>query len=76
MNAASDVAFPGRPLARLVPNPKLRFLDQCLEVLRFHNRVSNKRAAGAYPGLWRRARRGAPCLYFPATRSNTATCSV
>ena len=26
---------PGRPLARLVPNPKLRFLDQCREVLRF-----------------------------------------
>ena len=28
-------SFPGRPLARLVPNPKLRFLDQCREVLRF-----------------------------------------
>ena len=28
-------SFPGRPLARLIPNPKLRFLDQCREVLRF-----------------------------------------
>lgn len=26
---------PKRPLERLVPNPKLRFLDQCREVCRF-----------------------------------------
>jgi hypothetical protein len=26
---------PKRPLDRLVPNPKLRFLDQCREVCRF-----------------------------------------
>ena len=27
--------IPGRPMGRLVPNPKLKFLDQCREVMRF-----------------------------------------
>jgi hypothetical protein len=27
--------FRGRPVARFVPNPKLKFLDQCHEVMRF-----------------------------------------
>lgn len=31
----TPLAYPGRPVARFVPNPKLRFLDQCREVLRF-----------------------------------------
>ncbi len=35
MNKPFDPAFPGRPVSRFVPNPKLRFLDQCREVLRF-----------------------------------------
>ena len=30
-----DASFPGRPLARFLPNPKLRFLAQCREVLRY-----------------------------------------
>ena len=36
MSVPSDnsLAYPGRPVARFVPNPKLRFLDQCREVLR------------------------------------------
>jgi hypothetical protein len=25
-----------RPLERLVPNPKLKFMEQCREVMRFH----------------------------------------
>ncbi len=32
---ASRVRYPGRPVARLTPNPKLKFLDQCREVMRF-----------------------------------------
>jgi hypothetical protein len=32
---AASVAARQRPLARLVPNPKLKFLDQCREVMRF-----------------------------------------
>ena len=35
MSASKDADFPGRPVARFLPNPKLRFLDQCREVLRF-----------------------------------------
>lgn len=37
MNAPTQasLACPGRPVARFLPNPKLRFLDQCREVLRF-----------------------------------------
>ena len=35
MSALFDPAYPGRPVSRFVPNPKLRFLDQCREVLRF-----------------------------------------
>ena len=35
MNPPFDPSYSGRPVARLVPNPKLRFLDQCREVLRF-----------------------------------------
>ena len=35
MSAPFDPAYPGRPVARYLPNPKLRFLDQCREVLRF-----------------------------------------
>ena len=35
MCASSDSSFPGRPVGRFIPNPKLRFLDQCREVLRF-----------------------------------------
>ena len=35
MNKSFDPAFPGRPVSRFIPNPKLRFLDQCREVLRF-----------------------------------------
>jgi integron integrase len=35
MSAPVDRAFPGRPVSRFIPNPKLRFLDQCREVLRF-----------------------------------------
>ena len=27
--------FPGRPVARFIPNPKLKFLEQCHEVMRF-----------------------------------------
>jgi integron integrase len=32
---ANRGSFSGRPLARFVPNPKLKFLDQCREVMRF-----------------------------------------
>ena len=35
MNPPYDPAYPGKPVAKLIPNPKLRFLDQCREVLRF-----------------------------------------
>lgn len=35
MSGYFDPAYPGRPVSRLIPNPKLRFLDQCREVLRF-----------------------------------------
>ncbi len=35
MSASLVPPFPGRPVARFLPNPKLRFLDQCREVLRF-----------------------------------------
>ncbi len=35
MSVPLDPSYPGQPVARLVPNPKLRFLDQCREVLRF-----------------------------------------
>ena len=35
MNPPFDPSYSGRPVARLIPNPKLRFLDQCREVLRF-----------------------------------------
>ena len=35
MNPPHVPAYPGKPVARLIPNPKLRFLDQCREVLRF-----------------------------------------
>jgi hypothetical protein len=31
----SRANFPGRPVAHLTPNPKLKFLDQCREVMRF-----------------------------------------
>jgi integron integrase len=34
MNMGSG-EFQGQPVARLVPNPKLKFLDQCHEVMRF-----------------------------------------
>src|ERR1039457_1473190 len=30
----------GRPVARFVPNPKLKFLDQCHEVMRFKQLVA------------------------------------
>lgn len=33
--AANAAERPRRPLGRLVPNPKLKFLDPCREVLRF-----------------------------------------
>lgn len=32
---AGHANFPGRPVAHLTPNPKLKFLDQCREVMRF-----------------------------------------
>lgn len=35
MNAFARSREPSRPLGRFIPNPKLRFLDQCREVLRF-----------------------------------------
>ena len=35
MSAPFVSSYPGRPVARFIPNPKLRFLDQCREVLRF-----------------------------------------
>ena len=35
MSAPFDASYPGRPVGRCLPNPKLRFLDQCREVLRF-----------------------------------------
>jgi hypothetical protein len=35
MSTPSETSYPGRPVARFIPNPKLRFLDQCREVLRF-----------------------------------------
>ena len=35
MSAVFPSSFPGRPVARFLPNPKLRLLDQCREVLRF-----------------------------------------
>jgi integron integrase len=35
MNASSVSSGPARPPGRLIPNPQLRFLDQCREVLRF-----------------------------------------
>ena len=31
----SPVVSPAKPLGRFIPNPKLRFLDQCREVLRY-----------------------------------------
>jgi hypothetical protein len=35
MSTSSRPLRPDRPLGRFIPNPKLRFLDQCREVLRF-----------------------------------------
>jgi integrase len=35
MSTSSGSWRPDRPLGRFLPNPKLRFLDQCREVLRF-----------------------------------------
>jgi len=35
MSAPFDASYPGRPVGRFLPNPKLRFLDQCRTVLRF-----------------------------------------
>ena len=35
MSVSFDPSYSGRPQARFLPNPKLRFLDQCREVLRF-----------------------------------------
>ena len=35
MYPAPQPGRPARPPERLTPNPKLRFLDQCREVLRF-----------------------------------------
>src|SRR5260370_8182388 len=35
MSVPFDAAYQGRPVGRFLPNPKLRFLDQCREVLRF-----------------------------------------
>ena len=35
MNGAFDPSYAGRPVARFLPDPKLRFLDQYREVLRF-----------------------------------------
>jgi hypothetical protein len=35
MSTSSGSSRPDRPLGRFLPNPKLRFLDQCREVLRF-----------------------------------------
>ena len=35
MDPTADSDGPRRPLGRFIPNPKLRFLDQCREVLRF-----------------------------------------
>jgi len=35
MNASFVSSGPARPLGRLIPNPRLRFLDQCHEELRF-----------------------------------------
>lgn len=35
MSGSSHPSWQGRPIARFLPNPKLRFLDQCREVLRF-----------------------------------------
>lgn len=37
-----DPAYPGRPVSRFVPNPKLRFLEQCREVLRFKPDIGGK----------------------------------
>ena len=35
MSVPFDPSYSGRPVARFIPNPKLKFLDQCREVLRF-----------------------------------------
>jgi integron integrase len=35
MSTRSDSSRPDRPLGRFIPNPKLRFLDQCRQALRF-----------------------------------------
>ncbi len=48
----SASAYPGRPVARFFPNPKLRFLDQCREVLRFKQMAP--RTEGAYVDWIRR----------------------
>ena len=35
MSLPPDASYPGPPAARLLPNPKLKLLDQCREVCRF-----------------------------------------
>src|SRR4051794_18471237 len=47
MKASSGSAGPKRPLGHLIPNPKLRFLDQCREVLRF-NQMAGRPANGVH----------------------------
>ncbi len=31
----NPIPFPNRPRERFLPNPKLKFLEQCREVMRF-----------------------------------------
>jgi len=52
MNPPYDPAYPGKPVAKLIPNPKLRFLDQCREVLRF--KQMSPRTEKAYVDWMRR----------------------
>ncbi|MGA2282034.1 MAG: integron integrase [Verrucomicrobiota bacterium] len=67
--AAEAAVQPKRPLGRLVPNPKLKFLDQCREVMRFKQLsrrteetylqwirrfiLFHRRAGGAGRWIWR-----------------------
>ena len=48
----SPVVSPAKPLGRFIPNPKLRFLDQCREVLQF--KQMSGRTEESYVGWIRR----------------------
>jgi hypothetical protein len=48
--AAETAVRQKKPLGRLVPNPKLKFLDQCREVMRF-KQLSHRTEKRIYSGF-------------------------